>query len=65
MPIESFEGDWPDHIHAPYGEGPLGYRDMKWCWKDMDLVSIDLTFMAFLGIIDAVSFESQPIIIYV
>ena len=63
MPVRSFRGNWSDDVHAPHWEKPRRCHDMQLHWRHVNLISINLAFIAFLGILNAVTFQSWPIII--
>ena len=62
MLIQSFGLNHPNHINSPHGEGPWGRDNIQKCRRNMNLISINLTLVAFLHKFATIRFHCQPIV---
>ena len=62
MTVRSFGFDGPNEIYPPHGKRPRGGHDIQRMWRNIDIVCVRLTFMAFPYMGAAIAFHSEPII---
>ena len=62
MSIRSFGLNHANHINSPHGEGPRRGNGIQQCQRNMNLISINLTLVAFLHKLATIRFHCQPIV---
>ena len=54
--------DGPNDIYSPHGKGPRGEHNIQRMWRNIDIVRVCLTYMAFPDMSAAIGFHGEPII---
>ena len=62
MSVGSRGLDLSNHINAPHCKWPRSSQNVERNRRDMNFVSVDLTFVASTGMLMAVSFHGRPVI---
>ena len=62
MTVRSLGFDDPYDIYPPHGKRTKGEHDIQRMWRNIDIVRVRLTFMAFPYMGEAIAFHSELVI---